>query len=106
MILSVNESIFSPSFIITYYKTSIDEILEEVFINIKDILSVDLGSRSLEIFEIKRGMSFGDVLFYINQKCPYNVVCKTEKIDIIILNKINFLTCKKKFKEPIINILT
>jgi len=86
---------------------SIEEILEEMFIVTKGVLSVTLGSKfdNIEIFRIQKNMNFGDVLFYMNLRCPYEVTCKLDAVELLILNKINFLNCKEKFNEQMLKVL-
>ena len=86
---------------------SIEEILEEMFIVTKGQLSITLGSKfdNFEIYRIEKHVNFGNVLFYMNLRCPYEVICKIDVVEVLILNKINFLNCKEKFNEQMLKVL-
>lgn len=86
---------------------SIGDIVEEMYMVCRGALSVQIGYKYdyLEIAEIRESYHIGDILMYVNDQSPYDIVVKTKVAEILVLKKNDFAQLKLNFKTAIGQIL-
>ncbi len=84
------------------YIISIGEIIYEMYLNIKGVIGIELGSKykKQEICQIHKNFQFGDILMYSNQQSKLSYKVKTYSSELFILSKINFAQIKLAFDKP------
>jgi CRP-like cAMP-binding protein len=83
------------------------DIVKHLYMVTKGVLSVVLineGER-LEISQIKSSFHIGDILMYIDDQCPYDIIVKTNVCNMFVLARSDFAELKMSFKDPISRIL-
>ena len=85
---------------------SIGEIIDEMYFVIKGYLSLNLGPQydSFEVSLIEQGNHFGDLLLQSNDICTYELKCKSDFSDLLVLNKSDFLKIKVSFIQNFLKI--
>jgi hypothetical protein len=86
---------------------SVGEIIEEMYLVVEGVLGLHMGSMydSLDLCNIRKNEYFGDLFLQLNQQSPYEIKCKSEYCDILVLKKSNFLKIKNAFSSNILDIL-
>ena len=86
---------------------SVGEIMEEMYLILEGNLSFHLGEKyeNLEIWEYGKNECYGDLLIQLSEQSPYEIRCKSNKSEIFILSKINFLKVKNEFTLNIFKIM-
>ena len=82
---------------------SVGEIIDEMYFILNGYLSLNLESKydNYEISLIKEGNHFGDLLIQTNESCPYELKCKSDFSDLLVLKKSDFLKIKLLFIDNI-----
>jgi hypothetical protein len=83
------------------------EIVKNLDMVIKGVLSINLrfNKDMLEIGEVKSSFHIGDILMYMEDQCPYDIIVKTKVCNMFVLSKTHFAELKMSFKEAISGIL-
>jgi hypothetical protein len=83
------------------------EIVKNLDMVIKGVLSINVcfNRDILEIGEVKSSYHIGDILMYMEDQCPYDIIVKTKVCNMFILSKTHFAELKMSFKETISGIL-
>ena len=85
---------------------SVGEIIHEMYFVLKGCLSLNLGSQYdfFEISLIKQETHFGDLLLQSNDTCSYEIKCKSNFSDLLVLKKSDFFKIKIFFIQNILKI--
>lgn len=86
---------------------SIGEFVEEMYLVTQGVLSLNLGSiyDHMEIAQIRKGNHIGDVLLYLHEQSPYDLKCKSDNTEVLIIKRIDFFKIKLHFNSNILCIL-
>jgi hypothetical protein len=83
------------------------DIVKDLYMIIKGILSVKLtiGKSKIELCEVRSSFHIGDILMYMEDQSPYDILVKTKVCDLFVLSRHDFAELKLSFKDAISNIL-
>ena len=86
---------------------SAGEIIDEMYFVLKGDLSLNLELKyeNYEISQIKEGKHFGDLLIQTNELCPFELKCKCDFSELLVLKKSDYQKIKLSFIENILEIL-
>jgi CRP-like cAMP-binding protein len=82
--------------------------LDEMYLIVKGSLSLTLGAlyNNFEIANLNFNSHFGDILLYLGYPSPYNLVTKSKYVEVLVLNRKDFLKLKKTYYSNILSILS
>jgi hypothetical protein len=83
------------------------DIVKHLYMVVKGVLSVVLSiERSkIEISQIKSSFHIGDILMYMEDQSPYDIVVKTKVCNLFVMARQDFAELKLSFKDAVSNIL-
>jgi hypothetical protein len=83
------------------------DIVKHLYMVTRGILSVllNLKPEKFEVGEVRSSYHIGDILMYIEDQSPYEVIVKTKICNLFVLARHDFAELKLSFKEAISNIL-
>ena len=86
---------------------SAGEIIDEMYFVLKGDLSLNLELKydNYEISQIKEGKHFGDLFIQTNELCPFELKCKSDFSELLVLKKSDYQKIKLSFIENILEIL-
>ncbi len=86
---------------------SVGDMVGEMYFVIKGSLSLTLGihSNNLQLWKVRKGNHFGDLLMQLNENSPFELKCKKKYTDVLVLKKEDFIKIKNSFTSNIYDIL-
>jgi hypothetical protein len=86
---------------------SIGEFVEEMYLVTQGVLSLNLGPvyDHIEIAQIRKGNHIGDVLLYLHEQSPYDLKCKCDNTEVLVIKRNDFFKIKMHFNSKMLFIL-
>lgn len=107
LIISIIPMLVKTKYLMKEEVLSFGDYFEEMFIVLSGVISIKLGYKflSYEVNVIRQHNHFGDIFLFTNEPSNYNLVTKSNNLDLYSLSKENFNKLKSNYRNEIQEII-